>query len=174
MLVAAARPQSSPKSQPNSRPKSPCVSAAVYRQLDFWVGQWTVGDNGRDVATSEISKAEDGCVILERYVQGDGFSGRSMSFYDAVLGKWRQTWVDAFGNVSIFTGEIRDGVMHFEGASNRSDGSKVLRRMTLTKQTDGRVRHYSERSVDGVTWELAYDYLYRAKPRADENTNRQD
>ena len=87
---------------------TPCESRPESRQLDFWLGEWTVMDAGQAVAASRIEKAASGCVILESYTQADGFSGKSINFFDPLLGKWRQTWADSRGNASEFTGEYRD------------------------------------------------------------------
>jgi hypothetical protein len=87
-----------------------------------------------------------------------------MSFFDSTLGKWRQTWVDAFGNVSEFVGEFADEAMRFEGETHRRDGTRVLRRMVLYDQGADRVRQYSERSLDGGrSWDVVYDCIYVRK-----------
>ena len=48
-------------------------------------------------------------MIYENYSQADGYSGKSFNFYDQALKKWRQTWVDAGGNVTDLVGELKDG-----------------------------------------------------------------
>jgi hypothetical protein len=154
-LTGGALAQTAPVQAP------PCDARPECRQLDFWVGEWTVTDHGREIASSSIQRIVGDCVVFENYAQPDGYSGKSLNFFDGVLGKWRQTWVDALGNVSEFTGEYRDHAMHFEGETNLLSGKKVLRRMTLTDLGGDRVRQYSERSSDGgKTWDVAYDYLY--------------
>lgn len=145
-------------------PTSPCAVKPEYRQLDFWLGSWIVLDQGKPIAETRIERAIGDCAISEDYRQGDGFAGRSVNFYDAALGQWRQTWVDIFGNVSEFTASFRDGAMHFQGETHRANGEKVLRRMVLTPEPEG-VHHFSERSSDGgKIWQVAYDYHYRRKP----------
>src|ERR1043165_5783740 len=86
----------------------PCESRAESRQFDFWVGDWTVMSEGQPVATSRIEKAASGCILLENYTQMDGFSGKSINFFDPLLGKWRQTWADSAGNASEFSGAYAD------------------------------------------------------------------
>jgi hypothetical protein len=83
------------------------------------------------------------------------------NFYDPKLRRWRQTWVDASGNVSEFSGEFRDGAMQFEGETHMADGGTILRRMTLLRLEDGRIRQSSERSADGgASWAPFYDLEY--------------
>jgi hypothetical protein len=146
--------------QTKSPPRSP-----ESRQLDFWIGNWDVTTDGKTkIGSSRIESIVGGCVILENYSQA-GFEGKSFNFFDSVLGKWRQTWVDSFGGVCEFTGQYRDGAMRSEGETHRRDGQTILRRMTLSKLDANRVRQYSEKSTDGgETWSVAYDYIYVRHP----------
>jgi hypothetical protein len=164
VLCGWPAPTQTPASPPSANAASPCASRPENGQLDFWVGEWDVTDKGRKIATSSIKRAVEGCIILENYSQADGFQGKSVNFYDAALGKWRQTWVDSLGNVSEFVGEYRDQAMRLEGETHRRDGTKVLRRMTIENVGPDRIRQYSQRSVDGgKTWEAAYDFVYRRR-----------
>ncbi len=142
-------------------PPTPCPSSPERHQFDFWLGRWDVLDGGKVIATSTIEKSTADCIVHEHYVESGGYSGKSINFFDPALRRWRQTWVDSAGNVSEFSGAYRDGAMRFEGESHVSGGRKVLRRMTLFNQPGGRVRQYSERSLDGgATWNMNYDYEY--------------
>jgi hypothetical protein len=64
--------------------------------------------------------------------------------------------------MSEFSGELRDGAMHFEGESHTAGGKKVFRRMILTPGKNS-VRQYSEASADGKTWKFLYDLTYDRK-----------
>jgi hypothetical protein len=141
--------------------RSPCPTEPEWQQLDFWLGQWEVRDQGKAIAKSQIEKSTDGCIVHETYIQADGYSGKSINFFDPTLRRWRQTRVDSSGNVSEFSGEYRDGAMRFEGESHRASGRRVLRRMTLFNLESGQVRQLSERSTDdGETWGVGYDFQY--------------
>lgn len=147
--------------------RTPCTTWPESRQLDFWVGAWEVRvsegrpNAGALVGTSHEEKVEGGCVLVETYAQPDGFSGRSLNFYDAALGLWRQTWADGTGGVTELAGTYRDGAMRLQGESHTASGARVLRRMTLAPLAGGRVRQTSESSYDdGATWSPAYDYTY--------------
>jgi len=138
---------------------------AEHRQFDFWVGRYDVTDHGRVIATSVIERFAGGCAILESYTQLDGYSGKSINFYDAALKRWRQQWADSMGNSSEWQGELRDGAMQFLGEAHRADGVKVVRNMTFTPLADGNVRQASDRSPDGgKTWAPGYDFVYVRKP----------
>jgi hypothetical protein len=154
-----AQTQTTPAA-PAPRP-SPCPVKPEYKQFDFWMGEWDVTDKGQKIATSSIQRIVGDCIIFENYFQLDGYTGKSFSFFDATLGKWRQTWVDSSGNVGEFLGEYRENAMRYEGETHRSDGQKILRRMTLFNLGADRVRQYSERSLDGgKTWAAGYDFIY--------------
>ena len=143
---------------------SPCASQAEYKQFDFWVGEWDVTAAGRKVGDSSIQQIVSNCIIFENFSDATGYSGKSFNFFDATLGKWRQTWVDHLGNVSEFSGVYRNGAIYYEGESHLQNGSKVLRKMVVSDLGDGRVRQYSERSTDGgKSWQVAYDFLYVRK-----------
>jgi hypothetical protein len=146
---------------------SPCDSLPEYRQFDFWVGEWDVTDHGKKIAESSIQRIVGQCIIFENYSEPPDYAGKSFNFYDASLRKWRQTWVDSNGGVSEFTGGFQDGAMRLEGETHRANGKRVLRRMVLSPLERGRVRQYSERSLDeGKTWGVAYDYVYVPRARA--------
>jgi len=148
-------------------PRPSCETQPEHRQFDFWLGEWTVLDGGQPIATSRIEKGASGCLLVENYEQADGFSGKSINFYDPALRRWRQSWADSLGNTSEFKGEFRDNAMRFEGESHRADGRTIARRMTLFDLGNGEVRQYSERSLDGGrTWGPHYDFRYvRKAPR---------
>lgn len=134
------------------------------RQFDFWIGEWDVTDSGQVIASSVEQFLEDSSIIMENYSQKDGYSGKSINFYDRYLKKWRQVWVDRIGNVSEFTGEYRDGAMVFEGESHRANGKKVLRKLIFYNLGPDKVRQYSEMSLDnGKNWQIAYDFIYVRK-----------
>jgi len=156
-LLAQTQPAPAPPAQ---RP-NPCPTKPEYKQFDFWVGEWDVTDKGEKIATSSIQRIVNDCIIFENYFQADGYTGKSFSFFDGTLGKWRQTWVDSAGNVGEFVGEYKEHAMRFEGETHRANGQKILRRMTLFNLGADRVRQYSERSLDGgKTWDANYDFIY--------------
>jgi hypothetical protein len=141
----------------------PTCASPEHRQFDFWLGEWEVLSGKDVIATSQIERVIAGCAIRETYAQKDGYTGTSLSFYDGVLHRWRQTWVDSTGAAGEFVGELRDGAMRFTGETHRADGARVHRKMNLSP--DGStVRQVSEASRDGATWKPHYDFTYRRAP----------
>jgi len=158
MLGAATASSAASPSPP------PCSSHPESAQFDFWLGEWKVeetGAPGKTVAESREEKIVGGCVLLENYEEPGGYAGKSVNFFDPVLSKWRQTWVDGAGNISEFAGGMHDGAMRFQGESHTASGRRVYRRLTFTPLSPDSVRQLSEASMDGKTWKVNYDYTYR-------------
>jgi hypothetical protein len=152
-----------------SLPARAGCEAPQHHALDFWLGHWEVVSDGKIVADSRIERSAEGCAIVEHYRERDGFTGTSLSFHDPLLRRWRQSWTDSLGGVGEFTGEASPGVMAFTGETHRPNGTRVMRRMTLSRRPDGSVRQHSLASVDGGgTWKPHYDFIYR-RPGAGEN-----
>ena len=75
----------------------------VYRQFDFWIGEWEAfGVNGKKAGDSKISVILDSCIILEEWTsanmtQGIRYAGKSFNTYNNTTKQWQQTWVDNVG-----------------------------------------------------------------------------
>lgn len=148
---------------PETRP--PC-SSADHRRFDFWVGTWDVrGQRRPDAppARNVITLVEDGCALREEYTTPGGYSGTSLSFWDAGAGLWRQTWIDDQGRPLRLAGGWRDGSMVMAGP----DPAAPTDRVTWTPGEDGSVRQLWERTADGgTTWETVFDGTYTRAPAA--------
>lgn len=143
----------------------PCQFAAEYKQFDFWVGEWNVETpQGQPAGKNTIERLEDGCMLMESWTGALGGTGKSINFYNASTGKWRQTWVDSTGNVVEYEGGYKDGAMRFEGNPANKNGQVILRRLTLSSQGPDRVRQLFEQSTDdGKTWTPQVDLIYVRK-----------
>ena len=105
------------------------------------------------------------CIIFENWSGALGGSGKSFNLYDSQRGHWQQTWVDDRGTLTQFTGEYRDGGMHYLAEKPGTSGSTTLRRMTLFNLDQNHVRQLGEQSADaGRTWTVLYDFMYTRKP----------
>lgn len=143
----------------------PCGALPRYHDFDFFIGEWDVqGVAGTPPATNSIQLVTGKCILFENYVNGP-YSGKSFSYYDSTLGKWRQTYVDSTGSSAMFVGEYADGAMRFEGESHQRTGPASSRiRMTLFNQGPDRLRQLGETTNDGgKTWTVSYDLTYTRK-----------
>ena len=162
LIVAAGRPLGAQASQQ----QPPDCTAAVYRQLDFWVGEWDVSLQGRQVGTNTITSEEKGCLIHENWRDARGGTGQSFNFYDRQDGKWHQVWVSSNGAVLDLAGSFENGRMLYKGESKRPDGTVVLNELAFSANPDGTVRQHWQVSVDGgKTWNTTWDGLYKRKGR---------
>lgn len=146
-----------------SKPAKPCA-AAVYRQFDFFAGDWDTYDIAalsKLVARNHVDIVLDGCVVHEDYQQNDGLHGESYSLYDAPRAVWHQSWVTNHGELLLLDGGMRDGRMVFTGAQKTKDGKPSLLRGVWYRQGNG-VRETATRSTDGgKTWQLVFDIVFR-------------
>jgi len=149
---------------------STACSAPEYRNFDFWVGTWEVrGADGELAGTNRIERILGGCALQENWTGRRGMVGTSLNAYDAMDGKWHQTWVDSNGLRLDLAGEYASGrlTLQGEGPSLREPRRRVLHRITWSRlPEDGRVRQLWETSRDqGLTWEVVFDGAYvRSKP----------
>lgn len=143
----------------------PCEYAPAHRQFDFWVGEWDVySPTGQVAGTNSIQKAENGCVLEEKWTGASGGGGSSINYYNPETGKWVQHWI-ASTYFGIFEGGLREeNVMHLSGKVIPVNGTGYLLRGTWSLLPDGRVRQFFEQSNDdGASWTTWFDGYYVRK-----------
>jgi len=150
----------------------PCESAAVYKQFDFWVGDWDVfNPDGKQVGRNRIERIVGGCLLLENWSGGQGGSGKSINYYDPSVEKWKQHWVDTAGRIITVEGNLEDGAMRFHGDLVRADGTKVLYRMSFTPADNGSVHQFIETSQGHEQpWNVWFDGTYVRRGSGSEST----
>lgn len=141
----------------------PCQYDDNHRQLDFWLGRWTVyNPQGQQVGENIVERHLEGCMIQENWQGRFGSKGKSLNYYDPEIQAWRQQWVSSNGSVINYTGHLENGAMHYTGKNIGMDGSVKLSRMTLTLQDNGDVHQLIEQSNDnGETWNVWFDGIYK-------------
>lgn len=145
--------------------QSPCSSPKAH-EFDFWIGSWTVYQNGTDkiVGYNNIVPVADGCGIQENWKSVDGSNvGTSLNKYTFRKGKWQQFWVDNSGLTLELEGNYADDKMIMTGSIPAFRNNPALsNKITWTKNADGSVRQFWEQSTDeGKTWTVAFDGLYK-------------
>lgn len=148
--------------------KLPCTTNPVYRQFDFWIGDWEVyGVKGQKAGTSRIELILDSCVILENWTSpAAGYAGKSFNTYNALTKQWQQTWVDNRGGSTEFLeGTFDGGRMAFRTKPfPLSKDTMAVRKLTFYKLSPDTVRQHGEISKDGgATWSTEYDLEYRRR-----------
>jgi hypothetical protein len=152
--------------------KTPCTTDPVYRQFDFWIGEWDVyAKNGKKAGDSKIDLILDSCIILENWKsasisQGIHYAGKSFNTYNSTTGQWQQTWVDNVGGTTEFLeGNFENGKMIFVTKPYQfSKDTIAIRKLTFYNLGPDKVRQHGEISKDkGTTWSTEYDLEYRRK-----------
>ncbi len=139
--------------------------------MSFWLGEWELTWPGEkqgqtDHGTNSIQWVLDGCAIEENFSGGTAMHlrGRSLSIFDTISGKWKQTWVDNEGGYLDFTGEFRDGQMILAREAVRRNGQKVVQRMVFKNITRNELDWSWEASTDGgKTWQVNWPIHYKRK-----------
>lgn len=140
---------------------SPCQEDERYRQFDFWLGSWDVYNAKHElVGTNDITAAEDGCALIERWNGREGSTGTSINYFDPSRGTWKQAWVAASGGVIELEGRLEKGSMVMEGTLVKVDGSRTRIRGRWTALDDGRVRQEFHLPDSTNAWQSSFDGYY--------------
>lgn len=146
---------------------SPCVSNPASRQMDFWLGDWTIGGpGGSGSATSKVHLELDKCMVVESWDGGRGHTGQNMFAYSPDDKKWHGMFADNEGRVHVFEGTVAASSAEFIGASRGPNGEADLNRIRIVRVSPDKVEQIWEKSSDhGATWKLAFRGEYdRKKP----------
>ena len=154
---------------PGARAQAPSsCTAPEHRQVDFWIGDWSVAlPDGTPAGSNRIERVAGGCALLENWRGAKGSTGTSINFWSPQDRKWHQTWAGAGGTFLFLEGGFRDSVMTLDGATRDSSGSVTRERITWKRLPDGSVRqHWQQSRDDGATWSDAFVGIYRRKPKS--------
>jgi hypothetical protein len=144
----------------------PCAAISEARQLDYWLGDWTIG-NGANKSTSHVSLSLDKCVFLEHWENGNGHAAEKMLAYTPEEKNWYGMFADNEGRVHVFTrGKVSADSAEFQGESRGAQGEAVLNRLKVVRLSADKLEEVWEKSKDnGSTWTTAYRVQYsRATP----------
>lgn len=145
---------------------SPCETDPVYRQFDFWIGEWAVYDlKNNKAGDSKISLILNKCVILEEWTSANKqngviYEGKSFNTYNAATKQWQQTWVDNVGGSNEYLiGKFEENKIEFLTTPFPfAKDTLAIRRLTFYNLNPDKVRQHGELSKDnGKTWVTEYD-----------------
>jgi len=152
--------------------KTACTSEPVYRQFDFWIGDWEVyAKNGMKAGDSKIELILDSCIILENWKSANSrngfyYAGKSFNTYNSTTKQWQQTWVDNAGSSTEFLeGHYEKNKMTFLTKPFQfNKDTLAVRRLTFYNLAPDKIRQHGEISKDnGVSWTTEYDLEYRRR-----------
>ncbi|GJL94719.1 MAG: hypothetical protein DHS20C05_11240 [Hyphococcus sp.] len=143
-------------------PPPPCADE-LFRQFDFWVGEWDVFSTDGSVAGKNIiSIEENGCLLVERWTGVQGSTGQSYNFVDLGSKKWRQVWVSPGATIDYEGGLNNNGAMELKGKIAYSNGNTARFKGTWTLQDDGSVRqHFQQYNKDQKKWADWFIGIYK-------------
>jgi hypothetical protein len=139
-------------------PAFAACDAPVYRQFDFWVGNWQVTDAkgtviGRDLVTKDLG----GCVVREDYRDaGDPSVGKGTFAYDAGAKRWRHFFADDTGFVLVLEGSQEGGTMVLQG-TDYPNGRLRLNRGVWRVRGDAVEELWTISTDGGKTWTKRFD-----------------
>jgi hypothetical protein len=142
-----------------------CVANPESRQLDFWLGDWTVSYPGMPAtSSSKVHLWLDKCLVVESWVGGKGHTGENMFAYSSDDKSWHGMFADNEGRVHIFEGKVAQGSAEFTGSSRGPNGEAVLNRVKVVRLSDRSVKQTWEKSRDnGATWSMEFQGDYTRK-----------
>ncbi len=143
-----------------------CATNPESRQLDFWVGDWTISSPGASSnSTSTVSLSLDSCVITESWDGGKGHRGENIFAYSSGDQGWRGLFVDNEGRAHAFVdGKISAGTAEFLGPSRGPNGEEVLNRIRVVRLGPDKVEQTWDKSTDkGTTWSPVFRLEYSRK-----------
>jgi hypothetical protein len=143
-----------------------CATSPESRQLDFWLGDWTISAPGASPsATSTVSLSLDSCVITENWDGGKGQRGENIFAYSYGDQGWRGLFVDNEGRAHAFVnGKIFAGTAEFLGPNRGPNGEEVLNRIRVVRLSADKVEQTWDKSTDkGATWSPIFRLEYSRK-----------
>ncbi|MFN0184787.1 MAG: hypothetical protein ACKVQR_13315 [Aquabacterium sp.] len=156
---------------PVTAPPAAC-SGPAFRQLDFWLGHWSVRWDASPglpagSGTNTVTSAYGGCVVQEAFNGGastGGLVGHSVSVYHAPVQRWRQTWVDNQGGYFALVGGPEGD--RFVLVSSRLKEGTPAQRMVFEAITERSLTWRWQVTPDaGATWSDRWVIYYsRVQP----------
>ena len=143
-----------------------CSTNSEIRQLDYWLGTWTVSAPGSaDTSTARVSLSLDHCLFTENWDNGKGHAGQDMFAYSPDDNSWHGMFADNEGRVHLFDrGKVAAGTAEFEGPSRGPQGEAVLNRVKLVRVSPNKLQQTWEKSTDnGATWNTIFRGEYSRK-----------
>lgn len=150
---------------PAPTPPPPPCQEDVYRDFDFWLGDWEVTTpSGQVAGTNKITSQEYGCLIVEEWTNTGGVTGQSYNFYDPGTKQWRQVWVSGGATIDYAGGLNDQGEMVLEGTISNRNGTTAPFRGTWTPNEDGSVRQYFQQyNAETEEWDDWFTGIYKKK-----------
>jgi hypothetical protein len=135
-----------------------CSANSESRQLDYWIGNWTVNPGSPGSANSKVSLSLDQCLLVESWDNGKGHLGENMFAYSPDDKGWYGMFADNQGHVHVFiNGNVASDRAEFSGPSRGASGEVVLNRVRVVRLATDKVEQTWEKSTDkGASWTMVF------------------
>lgn len=143
-----------------------CADNAATRQLDYWLGNWSIAAPGSaENASSRVTLSLDKCVVVENWQGEKNHFGQNIFGYNPESKSWMGFFADNRGHVHVFDhGHVSAGSAEFEGPSLGENGETVLNRIRIVRLSPGKVEQTWDKSTDnGATWKPQFRLEYTKK-----------
>lgn len=142
-----------------------CSANPESRQLDYWLGDWTISGPGASAnAVSKVYATLDQCMIVESWDGGRGHKGRNMFAYSSDDKSWHGMFADNQGRVHVFQGKAASDAAEFVGPSRGASGETDLNRIRIIRINPDKVEQVWEKSTDnGATWKEEFRGKYQRR-----------
>jgi hypothetical protein len=141
-----------------------CAGNSESRQLDYWLGSWTMTNPGSVSAnsTSNVNLSLDKCLFVEHWDSGKGHVTEKMFAYSPDDKSWYGMFADNEGRAHVFlNGTVASGVAEFHGPSLGPNGEEVLNNLRIVRIPPKGLVETWEKSIDhGVRWTTVYRAEY--------------
>lgn len=138
---------------------TPCSADSPTRQLDFWLGDWSIAYPGAPGGSiSKVSLSLDKCEIVESWQDSQGHIGENRFAYNYENKSWRGMFADNRGHVHVFSdGNASANSAEFFGPTRTPDGRTILHRIKIQRIDAQKVEQVWEKSIDnGSTWSTVF------------------
>jgi hypothetical protein len=143
----------------------PCSADPNSRQLDFWLGDWSVTYPGASApSTSIVSLDLDSCLVVESWSGGKSHTGKNFFAFSSDDQGWHGMFADNEGRVHIFEGKVASAAAEFYGPGRTPEGQSVVNRIRIVRVAPHKVEQTWEKSTDkGSTWTTVFKGEYSQK-----------
>jgi hypothetical protein len=124
----------------SQKDKIPCTTE-VYKQFDFWLGDWNVYDtNNKLIGTNTIVKMPNACAMQENWSSTQSASkGTSYNYYNAIDKSWNQVWIDNAGGSLVLKGTYKNNKMILKSKLITGKKGDYYNQVTWFKNSNGSV-----------------------------------
>jgi hypothetical protein len=144
----------------------PCATSPGARQLDYWLGDWTVSSPGMaGKGHSTVHLELDRCVVVESWASDTSdHHGENTLAYSAEQKTWYGLFADNHGRAHMFSGTATGAAAELAGPGLDENGNPLLKRVRVVRVDAAKVEQIWEHSTDhGATWVTEFKMEYVRK-----------